>query len=98
MTQQERKTKIKVTISRLLRHLSQLSSDLEAFEVEAPDAVGCLRVTLERFPSMRHWAFEEEGTMRPQIWFFVNGERLPDDDRTRPLKDGDELLIFFHQL
>ena len=90
--------KIKVTISRLLRHLSQLSSDLEAFEVEAPDAVGCLRVTLERFPSMSHWAYDEAGMIRPQIWFFVNGERLPDDDRTRPLKDGDELLIFFHQL
>ena len=90
--------KIKVTVSRLLRHLSQLSSDLEAFEVEALNAVECLRATVERFPSMNNWVYENGGTMRPQVWFFVNGEKLADDERNRALKDGDELLIFFHHV
>jgi hypothetical protein len=90
--------KIRVTISRLLRHLSQLSSDLEAFEVEASSAVDCLQAMVQRFPSMKRWAYDEAGTIRPQIWFFVNGERLPDDESARPLKDGDALLIFFHHL
>lgn len=87
-----------MTISKLLRHLSQLSSDLESFEVEASSAVECLRATSERFPSMNHWAYDEAGMIRAQIWFFVNGERLPDEDRAKPLKDGDALLIFFHHV
>ncbi|MBM4444076.1 MAG: MoaD/ThiS family protein [Chloroflexi bacterium] len=90
--------KIRVTISRLLRHLSQLSSDLEAFEVEACSATECLRATAERFPSMKRWAYDEAGMIRPQIWFFSNGERLPDDERDGPLNEGDALLIFFHHL
>lgn len=90
--------KIRVTISRLLRHLSQLNSDLEAFEVEAVSATECLKAAVDRFPSLGHWACDQSGAIRPQIWFFVNGERLPDDERTRPLKDGDALLIFFHHL
>lgn len=90
--------KIKVTISRLLRHLSQLDRDLGAFEVEAPNAVGCLRATVERLPSMNSWIYETDGTIRPQVWFFVNGEKLADDERNRVLKDGDELLIFFHHV
>jgi molybdopterin converting factor small subunit len=90
--------RIKVTISRLLRHLSQLSSDLEALEVEAPNAVECLRATVERFPSMNDWMYETDGTIRPQVWFFVNGEKLADDERDKALKDGDELLIFFHHV
>ena len=89
---------IKVTISRLLRHLSRLSSDLETFEVEALNAVECLRATVERFPSMNNWVHGTDGTMRPQVWFFVNGEKLADDEQNRALKDGDELLIFFHHV
>ena len=92
------RVKIRVTISRLLRHLSQLNGDLEAFEVEAPSAVGCLQAAVQRFPSVKRWAYDEEGTIRPQIRFFVNGERLPDDENARPLRDGDALLIFFHHL
>jgi hypothetical protein len=92
------RVEIRVTISRLLRHLSQLSSDLEAFEAEASSAVECLRATVDRFPSLGHWVYDESGAIRPQIWFFVNGERLPDDESDRPLRDGDALLIFFHHL
>ena len=90
--------RIMVTISRLLRHLSQLSSDLGAFEVEAFSAPECLKAASERFPSIERWGYDEAGTIRPQIWFFVNGERLPDDELCRPLNDGDALLIFFHHL
>jgi len=90
--------KTRVTISRLLRHLSELSSDLEAFEAEASSAIECLTAAVRRFPSMKRWAYDETGTIRPQIWFFVNGERLADDQRDKPLKDGDALLIFFHHL
>jgi hypothetical protein len=90
--------KIRVTISRLLRHLSQLSSDLESFEVEASSAADCLQAVVRRFPSMKRWVYDQSGAIRPQIWFFVNGERLPDDETARLLKDGDALLIFFHHL
>ena len=90
--------KIKVTISALLRDLSQLGGEPESLDVTAPDAVECLRAMLERFPSMKHWAYDEEGALRPQIWFFVNGERLPDDRVGKPLKNGDELLIFYNHI
>jgi hypothetical protein len=47
---------------------------------------------------MNDWIYETDGTIRPQVWFFVNGEKLADDERDKALKDGDELLIFFHHV
>jgi hypothetical protein len=89
---------IKVSIHELLRTLSQLGSEAGRFEVEAVNALECLRLTVKRFPSMKEWTYGKDGTILPQIWFFVNGERLSDSEIARPLKDGDEVLIFFNHV
>lgn len=86
---------VKVTLSPLFRHLSGLTGEPEVFEVMAPDALRCLRVLVDRFPSMRQWTYDKEGKLLPLIWFFVNGQRLQTDEFTQPLKDGDELFIVF---
>jgi len=91
----EAKVNVKVTISSSLRHLSELSGEPEVFEVMAPNAPECLRVLVDRFPSMKQWTYDKEGKLLPLIWFFLNGQQLQTDEFTQPLKDGDELFIVF---
>ena len=47
----------------------------------------------EQFPKIRKWLYDKQGALRPQVWFFVNGERIYADELTRQLNDGDELFI-----
>ena len=96
------KAKVKVTISPTLRQLSQLSDEPEVFEVRASNPLECLQIMLERYPSMRQWAYDKKGQLLPVIWFFVNDpkmrEKLTPDQFTQTLKEGDELIIAFGKL
>lgn len=93
------KPKVRVTLSPTLRQLSELIGEPEAWEVRAADALDCLQVMMKRYPSMRKWAYDKEGRLIPLIWFFVNGpemrHKLAPDQLSRPLRDGDEVMIFF---
>jgi len=96
------KARVKVTISPTLRHLSQLIDEPEVFEVRAANPLECLQIMLQRYPSMRPWAYDKEGKLLPLIWFFINDpgmrEKIPADQFTKPLKGGDQLTIAFGKL
>lgn len=87
--------KVKVKLSNLLRQFSQLQEEPEVFEVNGPNALECMRVMVERYPSMRQWVYDKEGNLLGLMQFYVNGEKLLLSEHSKPLKDGDELLIFF---
>lgn len=93
------KPKVRVTLSPVLRHLSELRDEPEVWEVKAADALDCLQVMMKRYPSIRKWAYDKEGKLLPLIWFFVNDpkmlNRLTTDQFTMPLREGDEVIIFF---
>jgi hypothetical protein len=96
------KSKVKVTISPTLRQLSELSGEPEVFELRATNPLECLQMLLKRYPSMKKWAYDKEGKLLPLIWFFINDpemrEKIPVDQFTKPLKDGDQLTIAFGKL
>jgi len=96
------KARVKVTISPMLRHLSDLRDEPEVFELNAANALECLQIMLRRYPTMKKWAYDKEGKLIPLIWFFVNDpkmrEKLTPDQFEKPLKDGDELIIAFGKL
>jgi molybdopterin converting factor small subunit len=93
--------KVRVTLSPTLRQLSQITDEPEVFEIKAASALECLQIMLKRYPSMRKWAYKD-GRLLPIIWFFVNDaemrEKIPPDQLTKPLSDGDEVTIFFGKL
>ncbi len=95
------KPKVKVTLSPMLRHLSELRDEPEVFEIQAASALECLQIMLKRYPSMKKWAYKGEELL-PIIWFFVNDpewrNKLPPDEYEKPLKDGDEVIIAFGKL
>jgi hypothetical protein len=96
------KPTVRVTLSPMLRHLSELRDEPEVFELRAATPLDCLQVTLKRYPSIRKWAYDKEGELLPIIWFFVNdpkwSKKLTPDQFEKPLKDGDELTIAFGKL
>jgi len=87
--------KVKVKLSNLLRQFSQLQSEPEVFEVSGSNPLECLRVMVERHPSMRQWVYDKDGKLLGVMNFFVNGEKLLVSEHSKSLQDGDELLIFF---
>jgi molybdopterin converting factor small subunit len=87
--------KVKVKLSNLLRQFSKLQGEPEVFEVGGSNPLECLRAMVERYPSMRQWVYDKEGKLLGVMHFFVNGEKLLVSEHLKPLKDGDELLIFF---
>jgi molybdopterin converting factor small subunit len=86
---------VKVKLSGLLRQFSELQGEPEVFEVAGSDPLECLRVMVERYPAMRKWVYDKDGKVLGLMQFFVNGEKLLLSECTKPLKDGDELYIFF---
>ena len=96
------KSRVRVTLAPTLRQLSQLMDEPEVFEIRAANAVECLQIMVKRYPSIRQWAYDKEGKLLPVIWFFVNDpdwkEKLTPDRFTKPLRDGDELIIAFGKL
>ena len=96
------KSTVRVTLSPMLRHLSEIRDEPEVFEIKAANAMECLQIMLRRYPSMKKWAYDKEGKLLPVIWFFVNDpewkEKLTPDRFTKPLRDGDELIIAFGKL
>jgi len=86
----------------MLRHLSELRDEPEVFDLNAANALECLQIMLRRYPAMKKWAHDKEGRLLPVLWFFVNDpewkEKLTPEQFTKPLKDGDELIIAFGKL
>jgi len=93
------KPKVKVTLSVTLRQLSQLMDESEVFEVRAASALECLQIMVRRYPSMKKWVYDNERKVRPLLWFFVNDPamraKLAPEQFTDPLKDNDEVILFF---
>lgn len=82
---------VKVRIAPLLR---KYTNRQELFEVPCNSPMDCLNKLVAQFPGIRRWIYNEQGELRPQVWFFVNGERIYADYYARPLNDGDELSVF----
>jgi molybdopterin converting factor small subunit len=86
---------VRVKLSGLLRQFSELRQEPEVFEVAGSNPLECLRLMVERYPKMRKWVYDKEGKPLGLMQFFVNGEKLLLSEYSKPLKDGDELYIFF---
>ena len=74
--------------------LSKYANGQELLEVAGYSPIECAHNLVVQFPSLRRWLYDKQGELRPQVWFFANGERISADELTNPLKDGDELFIF----
>jgi len=81
---------VKVRISSLL---CKYANGQELLEVTGYSPVECLHNLVVQFPDIRRWVYDKQGELRPQVWFFTNGERISADELTNRLKDGDELFI-----
>ena len=82
---------VKVKVSSLLR---KYTNQQELVDVTGYSPIECLNDLVLQFPNLRRWLYDKQGKLRPQVWFFVNGERIYADELTNQLNDGDELFVF----
>jgi hypothetical protein len=90
-----RKARVEVTIHPLLCYLSQLIDEQQAFEARASNALECVRILVDRSPSVKKWTYDKEERLLPLIRFLLNGRKLRVNEFAKPLKDGDKLTIIF---
>jgi len=71
----------------------KLTNGEDIIEVEATTPLECLHALESLEPKMRKWIYDKHGEIRPQVWFFINGEKIQADGLARALSDGDEVSI-----
>ena len=77
-----------------LAPLLRKSTDGQEFiEVYASIPIECLGDLERQFPDVGRWLYDKQGNLRPEVIFFVNGERVFSEDLTKPLQDGDEMYL-----
>ena len=81
---------VKVKVSSLLRKHTNWQ---EFVEVEGNTPLECLHALEKQFPAVKRLLYDKQGKLRPQFWFFVNGQKINASELTNPLRDGDELMI-----
>lgn len=81
---------VTVAMSDLLR---RATGQDEPVTVSVGSSMECLQELANQLPILRKWLFDGEAKLKPQVWVSVNGERIFEDEFTRPLHDGDELSV-----
>jgi len=81
---------VTVKVSALFR---RFTNGQEFVKVSGNTPMECLHELETRFPKIKRWLYDKQGNLRPQVWFFVNGQKISADEMTKPLKDGDELFF-----
>jgi len=81
---------VTIKISSLFR---KFTDGQELVKVTRNSPVECLHELEARFPKIKRWLYDKQGNLRPQVWFFVNGQKISVDEMTKALNDGDELFF-----
>jgi len=81
---------VTIKVSPLFR---RFTNGQEFVEVTGNSTMDCLQELESRFPKIKRWLYDKQGNLRPQVWFFVNGQKIPADEMSKPLNDGDELFF-----
>jgi molybdopterin converting factor small subunit len=81
---------VKVKIPSLL---NKYANGQELLEVEGSSVMECAHNLIIQLPELKRWLYDKQGELRPQLWFFINGERIYADEFTKSLKEGDELFF-----
>ena len=83
---------VKVKLPSILR---KYTDGLEIVEMPVSSPIDCLSGIERRFPKIKRWVRDKDGKLRPQVWFFINGRRIYENELNNIMKDGDELSILF---
>ena len=83
---------VKVKLPSILRKYTE---GQEFLEMPASSPIDCVNHLGKRFPKIKRCLYDKEGKLRPQVWFFLNGRRIYEDELNSVMKDGDELSVLF---
>jgi len=64
-------------------------------EVTGKNTGECFLNLSKQFPDIENKIFNERGTLIDYVNIYVNGEFVNTDELTKPVKDGDELHVFY---
>jgi molybdopterin converting factor small subunit len=82
-----------VSVAIFYPQLKDLVGDADALRLAGTTVGEALDELVQRFPGADHLLYNGHGELQRPVHVFVNQEGLCKADRSRPLKDGDRLII-----
>ena len=76
-------------------YLQSFTNNLETVEVNGSTVGECLGYLIKQFPGMGKKLFDKNGKLLDYVGIYINGEDAYPDELSRPVQDGDELLILY---
>jgi molybdopterin converting factor small subunit len=84
---------VSVKVKAFYPQLQSLFFDPDDVQVEGQTVGECLEDLMQRYPEARALLFNKNGVLLRHVHVFVNQESLFKAEMTKPVRDGDQLLI-----
>jgi molybdopterin converting factor small subunit len=84
---------VSVKVRAFYPQLQRLFADPDNVQVEGRTVGECLENLMGRYPEARPLLFNKNGVLLRHVHVFVNQESIFKAEMTKPVRDGDQLLI-----
>jgi molybdopterin converting factor small subunit len=76
-------------------YLMPYTDDAEAVETDGSTVGQCIDHLIKQFPGLKKMVFDKKGELLDYVSIYADGDFVYGDGLTRPVKDGDELHLFY---
>jgi len=76
-------------------YLMPYTDDAEAVETDGSTVGQCIDHLVKQFPRLKKMVFAKDGKLLDYVSIYADGDFVYGDGLTRPVKDGDELHLFY---
>ena len=75
--------------------LQPYTANLESVDVSGSSVGECLNSLAGQFADIEKMLFAQNGELQPYVGIYINGNDISGEGLAKPVKDGDELHIFY---
>lgn len=76
-------------------YLQTFVNNLETLQVEGDTIGTCLHQLVTQLPPIEEKLFTRDQKLHPYVGIYINREDAYPDELTKPVKDGDQILILY---
>lgn len=71
----------------------QLMDGVDEIKVDGKTVGECLSALIRKFPKIKEYIFDKDGTLLNNVDIFINGKNAYPEELLKSIADGDEIFI-----